>query len=1005
MSVDWNQKLVALLHDPPDKALNLIGHEQRAAEELLKIVLGSVPAQARLELAKHADHIASAADRVDFPAGVSVNLRQKSFLCHPLAGRQLDLGNLQSADGSKTQEEAVKALCISGDDDRKRFLRLWRGLTEALEEWEKQLGLSQAQQLGKLWRLLPADTRMPDHPLMQHLSITAAIAGALPKPALLVFSLGPVQGFIATARRTQDLWMGSYILSYLAWQGIKVIASEFGPDAVVYPSLRGQPLTDLWLYNEERVWAKKPEEPELRIATFPNKFVALLPADQAEQGAREVERAVREAWQRLADKVRDKRAQDMGVGSDPVWTTLWQQQIPRILELYWCIYPWAGMDSEEPTGSPEQVLAQYSTLCRPPDDWSFKRIYAIYAKSAAEGGGQYDPNVGTNVGTTYSLLYDLADRGFNARKGLRGFEPVEERGAKCTLCGQRQALRTETKDEPRFWTDLAAALQQKGRYEVKPEGAERLCAVCAVKRFVQREVFDSELGLKGGFPSTSTVAVAAFCERLLKQLAEPNTDDLWDAFQAFVRALQQARDRVGKVIPETRMDVPLLTELTKRLSEPRWSTARAFLDYDGDWLVEETYSAEKLKRDYALDFDEGTLAGLRAALGRLLHVMGERPARYFAALTMDGDFAGRWLSGTHPGLTTFGQVLHPDVQQDLAQRAEWSELLTGRRASNGTLVPTRRLMTPAVHAAISEGLANFALKLVRWVVEERYPGRLVYAGGDDVLALLPMEYALRVARELRALFSGEAMIKPNGDLEVQFGKSDASGYLWFQGEPLLTMGPTATASIGIAIAHHLSPLDATLNAMREAEKAAKNLYGRNALCVHLLKRSGEQVRVGAKWFYPDEYLKETESYDLDWQKQWGKQVRDTIALLEDVRRRLRTDWLSMKFAHAVFEEVTTLSGAALTAQARQSEIYRLAKRQKGERCPDPEAQAKELAAKLTPFAEALEQHRRKWEADWKKHHQREPDAADEAEAPQPGMVELAKWLLLMRFIVSGGGRE
>ncbi len=968
--MDWKLKLIALLHDPPDKALQIGGHEDRA-RELLKSALGAAPDQGMWQQAKHADQIASASDRVNFPEKQPmVNFRRKPILCHPLAGRRLDLGNLQTTEGSKTQEAAVKALCVSGDDDRKRFLRLWRGLTEALEAQEKQLGLPPAQQLGKLWRLLPADTRMPDHPLMQHLSITAAIAAALPNPALLVFSLGPVQGFIATARRTQDLWMGSYILSYLAWQGIKVIASSFGPDALVYPSLRGQPLTDLWLYDEEKVWAEKPEEAELRIATFPNKFVALLPADQAEQGAREVEQAVREAWRRLAGKVQNELAKHMGVGSDPVWTKLWQQQIPRLLELYWCIYPWSGMDGKEPTGNPEQVLAQYSTLCRPPDDWSFKRIYAIYAKSAAEGGGQYDPN----VGTTYSLLYDLADRGFNARKGLRSFEPTQERSAKCTLCGQRQALCTETKDARQFWTDLATALQQKKRYEVKPEGAERLCAVCAVKRFVQREVFDGELRPKGGFPSTSTVAAAAFCERLLKRLAEPNTDELWDAFQAFVHALQQARDRVGKSIPETRMDVHLLTELTKQLSEPRRSTAKAFLDYDGDWLMEETYRAEKLKQDYALDFDEGTLAGLRAALGRLLHLVGEHPARYFAALTMDGDFAGRWLSGTHPGLTTFGQVLHPDVQQDLAQLTGWTDLLN-----------IQRLMTPAVHAAISEGLANFALKLVRWVVEERYPGRLVYAGGDDVLALLPMEYALQVARELRALFSGQAKVMPNGNLEMQFGNTDASGYLWFQGEPILTMGPTATASIGIAIAHHLSPLDATLNAMREAEKAAKNLYGRNALCVHLLKRSGEQVRVGAQWFYTSN-------------------VSDTVALFEEVRQRFieamrGQPGLSLKFPYTVFDEARTLAELKLSAQerlcAQESELRRLIKRHKqGQWHADRIQESRiveNLAHRLAGLAQALHTHC----------SSEEPSP----EEPQPGLVELARWLLLIRFIVSGGGGE
>ena len=977
MSADWKLKLIALLHDPPDKAFGIIGHKERA-KDLFAPLFGWEPGKEEWEHVESADRIAAAADRVSLPREFKVlDWLEKAALTHPLAGRLLQMGPIRADPDvmKRAITEALEELCADPSDDRKCCLRIWRSLMFKLPTKDPAT--------GALWLLLPAETRQPDHSLWHHTSITAAIVTALPNPALLVFSIGPVQSFIATARRTQDLWMGSYILSYLTWQGIQVIASQFGPEALIYPSLRGQPLADLWL-DKEGVWIERlPDEKELRMATFPNKFVALLPAGQAKQAAQDAECAIQTAWQRLADQVREQLASRAGIINDALWHALWQKQIQRMLEIYWCIYPWAGMNGHKPTGNADAVVQQYQSLCSPNDDWRFGKVYPVYLQRWWA----------VNVGTTYSLIYDLADRGFNARKGLRNFEPTEERGTKCTLCGQRQALRTESADAREFWSTLSAALRNEKRHEVKPNGAERLCAVCAVKRFVQREVFYSDLGLKGGFPSTSTVAAAAFCERLLKRLAEPNNDELWKAFQLFVRALQQARDREGKSIPTTRMDVPLLEKLAKQLLEPRQFAAKTFLDYDGDWLFEETYSGEKLNRNYALDFNEGTLAGLRAALEQLLTVMGDRPSRYFAALTMDGDFAGRWLSGTHPGLTTFGDVLHPGVQSDLAQRAEWSDVFN-----------TQRVMTPAVHAAISEGLANFALKLVRWVVEERYPGRLVYAGGDDVLALLPMEYALQVARELRALFSGEAIIEPNDGLEVQFNNSSASGYMWFQGEPLLTIGPTATASIGIAIAHHLSPLDATLNAMREAEKAAKNLYGRNALCVYLLKRSGEQIRAGAKWFYPSDYPKESEPYDPNWRKQWGQDVSDTIALLGEVSQHLikamhDQPGLSMKFPYAVFDEARTLGGLRLPPQermfAQEAELLRVLRRHKqGQWHPDGDEEEKmieSLANRLANLAQALHIHC--------------PSEDSSPDEPQPGFVELAKWLLLLRFIVSGGGRE
>jgi hypothetical protein len=127
---------------------------------------------------------------------------------------------------------------------------------------------------------------------------------------------------------------------------------------------------------------------------------------------------------------------------------------------------------------------------------------------------------------------------------------------------------------------------------------------------------------------------------------------------------------------------------------------------------------------------------------------------------MDGDQMGKWLSGTHEGLPKFAEILHPQVREQLKGQSNWQ-----------TVLQTQRLMSPSLHAAISEALANFALKVVPFVVEELHAGRLVYAGGDDVLALLPLADVLPAAHKLRALFSGEAKRFGN-DILVEFGASN-----------------------------------------------------------------------------------------------------------------------------------------------------------------------------------------------------------------------------------------
>jgi CRISPR-associated protein Cmr2 len=336
---------------------------------------------------------------------------------------------------------------------------------------------------------------------------------------------------------------------------------------------------------------------------------------------------------------------------------------------------------------------------------------------------------------------------------------------------------------------------------------------------------------------------------------------------------------------------------------------------------------------------KGEIQEATKALRRLYEAVGAKPAKYYALLYMDGDHMGRWLSGTHKGLATFGDILHPDVRHQLEKDKNWQPLLQAKR-----------LITPAVHASISQALGRFALRLVSRIVEKRYPGRLIYAGGDDVMALVPVEDALAVARELRAAFSGHVRFV-NGNLQVCLGDS-VTGYVEWDDEISLTMGPKATASIGMVFAHHLQPLDLVLQAVRRAEHAAKRRYGRNALAVEVLKRSGETVTVGTKW-----------SYD---------KTPDVVGLLIELVRRLEEEQISGKWPYTVEAEAVALE--ELPAAAQRAELKRLLKRQAGQklRQEEKEAQAEELSGKLAMWA---------------------------AEA---GFEEMSHWLLVCSFIARGG---
>lgn len=97
---------------------------------------------------------------------------------------------------------------------------------------------------------------------------------------LALFSVGPVQSFIASARRTEDLWSGSYLLSFLVEEAIaelERLAKAEGADIeLIYPIKRSSSLFD-------------------QAAAFPNRFLVQLSlaADKIVEICLEVEEYLR----------------------------------------------------------------------------------------------------------------------------------------------------------------------------------------------------------------------------------------------------------------------------------------------------------------------------------------------------------------------------------------------------------------------------------------------------------------------------------------------------------------------------------------------------------------------------------------------------------------------------------------------------------------------------------------------------------------------------------------
>jgi CRISPR-associated protein Cmr2 len=837
----WQARLAARLHDPPEKSLVLLrtreGHEAGTVRALLDEVFPQgVPADIERAV-ERADHWAAAADRAAFPkaegdrrypAWQQIVFANEPVLIHPLTGNghrlQPIADDVAAAHAQALGTDHLRRLLQRDDhgaiDARRSALALWR------------FGPELQGDLAEVWKLLPADSRVPDHTIHDHLDLSAAFAGAFAAdpdggPALLAVSIGPVQDFISAARSTSDLWAGSHLLARLAWEAMRVVCAACGPEAILFPRLRGVPQVDLWLAREQRLpldlfasceWRRRATDANpLFAAALPNRFTALVPAAQARELAQRITQEVRayavakarEAFRRML------READIEDRADLYGYAQIERQLEGFPEVHWAAVPWAlGCGAADESG---RVLAsdeQLAEAMRPffagagKPGWLGNEAWQLLSGGLKlEEGWFYRPN----PGTLYPALHELLERALAAVKSARPFGPMKEEGWRCALTGEGEWITTDREQlatSYRRQTDTVwAKVAQRRPSWVK--AGEHLSALPMLKRLWPTLYVDEVRGfIKGGgidrfVVSTHTMAVASAIERAIDTGKTPDDDMAQGEPVALPRRL------------DARLRGSPAAEAWRRV--PGWLEAEIDRDEEG--------AAETARK-------------------RLEKVLGARPDTYYGLLLMDGDDMGAWLSAGAQKTLPVASSFHPTIRQRL-------EVRFGGDPKFAEYARTPRAANPAWHMAISDALNQFALHLVPEIVERRHLGRVIYAGGDDVLAMLAASDLLAAAAGLRAAYSG-ASPDDAGAQAVEGGRLARleNGWASFHGRVLRLMGERATASAGLAIAHHQAPLGAVMRELRAAEKRAKALAGKDAWSLAVLKRGGGALYVTAKWGEP-----------------------------------------------------------------------------------------------------------------------------------------------------------
>jgi CRISPR-associated protein Cmr2 len=886
----WQTKLHARLHDPAEKALVLLrdpaGHEggtSRALHrdlgydalpvkdwldpdhvEVLERVLfeNGVPTTMYRNVLR-ADWWAAGADRPQWPMQeitvttksgriatrkvadwAQVRWANEPVLIHPLTGREFNLKSLADTDIADIKERSLAhfSRLIERDagavDWRRTLLAYWRFGPELGEDED-------SGKLGLLWPLLPADTRVPDHSIWDHLDLTSAFAGAFAadpegEAALLAVSLGPVQSFIAAARSTSDLWAGSHLLSRLSWEAVKPVCQRLGPDSVLFPRLRGVPQVDLWLRDEIKLRADRFETAEWRqratdtnplfAAALPNRFVAVVPASEVKEIVASVTEGVRGWLQRLGADVVDRllRAAEIPGDPAPYAREQMQRQLEGFPEVHWAAVPFslirprnADRQTDLDTAALGNAMAPFFGVM-PGQACGFLALPTWQVLQRELRWTDNTTFFTPKPGALYPAVYDLAERVLAAAKSAHPFPQLKQTGWRDSLTGENEWLSLSQKElnetpghrDGTLWTRVALN---------KPAWAkagEHLGARSAIKR-LWPTIFAEEVGDALGERAVPRFVVSTHTMALAQQL------DQWlESRSPMKEELRQELDTAEPVALPRRLVI-------RHRGHPELERAKCLPDLLDRAANDETRAVRVrnlIRRTFAPDTDAEQAPRLET---------------YYALLMMDGDNMGAWLSGDKE-CPSYRECFHPTVRSGFDKQAAGNRLLE-------QYARQPRAESPNRHLAISAALNDFALHAVPEVIEREHSGRVIYAGGDDVLAMLPVADLIPAMQRLRRVYSGHDPERGIVDWHAARRSPDLAikdGFGWLGGRLLRLMGEKATASCGATIAHHQAPLSAVLGELRAAEQRSKREGGRNAWSLALIKRSGGAVHLTAKWGKP-----------------------------------------------------------------------------------------------------------------------------------------------------------
>lgn len=356
----------------------------------------------------------------------------------------------------------------------------------------------------------------------------------------------------------------------------------------------------------------------------------------------------------------------------------------------------------------------------------------------------------------------------NRRKNWRSYIPTEEPGDKCMLFGNMQEIsgyiHTERdrngSKQKQFWTSLRKSTSKRDSTTYELREGEKLSAIALVKRFYPL-VAEEALGWKLPTEAVRFPSTADLAIRPWREEVLKTHNDKAIAFMKHVMKIKLSAIGIHD------------DEINKSYDEER--LVSEFKHLEGPFFYSSNLSNERFWQEKGFDVDSCQVEELIELLSNIENSY-RKPSPFYALLVMDGDQLGNLLQSTN-----------------MSDPGRW----------------------------VSHSLASFTKDLEGIV---KCHGETVYAGGDDVLALLTLDGALSVANNLHMKYK-EAFQAHSSHSHNQ-----------------------ATISAAIVYTHYKAPLQGVLKyAHYLLDDVAKDAKGRDSLAIGVWKTGGPVLEWAAPW--------------------------------------------------------------------------------------------------------------------------------------------------------------